>query len=233
MLPYIAEFLGTALILLLGNAAMCNALLSKSAHHGAGPLQIGSAWAFSIMFAFYMFAGVSGGHFNTAITIAMAVDGALAWNMVPGYVVAQFAGAFVGSFLVYILFKDHLDAEEIPQLQRATFCTSPSIPNPKLNFCSEVAGGFTLLFAIKGMGFFSFELAPFVIFFLILGIGASFGGLTGCATNSVRDLAPRLVYHIVPLKGKCDADWKYAPIPFFGPIVGAVLAVLLYNAIPW
>lgn len=233
MLPYLAEFLGTALILLLGNSAMCNGLLSKSAHNGAGPLQIGCGWAFSIMMAFYMFAGASGGHFNCAITIAMAVDGALPWNLVPGYLVAQFFGAFVGALGAYLLFKDHIDAEEIAPLQRATFCTSPSMPNPVRNFCSEVAGGFILLFGIKGLGAFTPELIPFAIFFLILGIGASFGGNTGCATNSVRDLAPRLLYHILPIKNKCDADWKYAPIPVFGPIVGGVLAVVSYNMIPW
>lgn len=233
MLPYVAEFWGTLLIVWLGNTSIANAILEKSGQKGAGPLQVNLAWSFAVMMALYMFMGASGGHFNPAITIAFAVEGAFTWALVPSYILAQFCGAFAGAFLTYFMFKGQLDETPDPSVQRAVFCTSPTIRDYKMNLVSEIAGGFILLFGIKGMVMFPTELVPIVTFFLIFGIGASFGGLTGCATNSARDLAPRLLHSLVPIKGKGDSDWSYAFVPVLGPILGGVLAVCTYNAIPW
>ncbi|MGN0267070.1 MAG: MIP/aquaporin family protein [Lachnospiraceae bacterium] len=236
MLPYIAEFIGTAMLILLGDGVVANVTLNKSGMKGAGSIQITLAWGLAVMVPAFIFGAASGAHFNPALTIALAVDGSIGWNLVPGYIVAQFAGAFVGACLVYILFKDQFDATESPATKLGVFSTGPSVPNMPLNIVSEAVGTFVLVFAIKGIAQVQ-NCAPglsnFLVFGIIVSIGMSLGGLTGYAINPARDLGPRIAHTILPIKGKGDSNWGYAPVVIIGPIVGAVLAVLAYGAIPW
>ncbi len=236
MLPYIAEFLGTMMLILLGDGVVANVTLNKSGMKGAGSIQITLAWGLAVMVPAFIFGAASGAHFNPALTIALAVDGSMSWAMVPGYIIAQFAGAFVGACLVYILFKDQFDATESAGTKLGVFSTGPSVPNMPLNILSEAIGTFVLVFAIKGLAQVT-NCAPgvekFLVFGIIVSIGMSLGGLTGYAINPARDLGPRLAHTLLPIKGKGDSNWGYAPVVIVGPIIGAVAAVLLYGAIPW
>lgn len=236
MLVYIAEFIGTCLLILLGDGVVANVTLNKSGMKGAGSIQITFAWGLAVMLPAFIFGASSGAHFNPALTIALAVDGSLAWGLVPGYIIAQFAGAFLGACLVYLLFKDQFDATESAGTKLGVFSTGPSIPNMGRNILSEAVGTFVLVFAIKGLAQ-AVAVPPGVsnllVFGIIVSIGMSLGGLTGYAINPARDLGPRLAHAVLPIKGKGDSNWGYAPVVIIGPVIGAVAAVLLYGAIPW
>lgn len=234
MLPYIAEFIGTMMLILLGDGVVANVTLNKSGMKGAGSIQITFAWGLAVMVPAFIFGAASGAHFNPALTIALAVDGSMSWGLVPGYIIAQFAGAFVGACLVYAMFKDQFDATDDAGTKLGVFSTGPSVPNMPLNILSEAIGTFVLVFAIKGI---PATAAPgvekFMVFGIIVSIGMSLGGLTGYAINPARDLGPRLAHAVLPIKGKGDSNWGYAPVVIAGPVIGAVIAVLLYGAIPW
>uniref|UniRef100_UPI0006D20150 MIP family channel protein n=1 Tax=Clostridium sp. NkU-1 TaxID=1095009 RepID=UPI0006D20150 len=236
MLAYIAEFIGTLILILLGDGVVANVTLNKSGMKGAGSIQITFAWGLAVMLPAFIFGGASGAHFNPALTIALAVDGSLAWNLVPGYVIAQFAGAFMGGCLVYFLFKDQFDATDSAATKLGVFSTGPAVPNTGRNILSEAVGTFVLVFAIKGIaqaGAVPAGVTNLLVFGIIVSIGMSLGGLTGYAINPARDLGPRLAHAVLPIKGKGDSNWGYAPVVIIGPLIGAIAAVLLYGAIPW
>jgi len=236
MLPYIAEFIGTMILILLGDGVVANVTLNKSGMKGAGSIQITFAWGLAVLIPAFIFGAASGAHFNPAITIALAVDGSMAWGLVPGYIVAQFAGAFCGAVLVYLLFKDQFDATESAATKLGVFSTGPSIPNMGRNILSEAIGTFVLMFSIKGIaqvGGIATGLDKFLVFGIIVSVGMSLGGLTGYAINPARDLGPRIAHSVLPIKDKGDSNWGYAPVVIVGPVIGAIAAVLLYQAIPW
>jgi len=237
MMPYLAELIGTMMLILLGDGVVANVNLNKSGMKGAGSIQITFAWGLAVMVPAFIFGAASGAHFNPALTLALAVDGSMAWDLVPGYIVAQFAGAFLGACLVYLLFKKQFDETEDPNTIRGVFCTGPSIANMPLNILSEAIGTFVLVFAIKGVGQVAnagiFGFNYFLVFGIIVSIGMSLGGLTGYAINPARDIGPRLAHAVLPIKGKGDSNWKYAIVTFVGPIVGALAAVGLYAILPW
>ena len=251
MMPYLAEFIGTMMLILLGDGVVANVTLNKSGMKGAGPIQITFAWGLAVLVPAFIFGTASGAHFNPALTIALAADGSMAWSLVPGYIVAQFAGAFLGACLVWILFKKHFEDETLtPDQIRGVFCTGPSIPNMPLNILSEAIGTFVLVFAIKGIGqvgatsevlgetvFTSMTgvvgFNYFLVFAIIVSIGMSLGGLTGYAINPARDIGPRLAHQVLPIKGKGDSNWKYAIVTAVGPVIGALAAVGLYAILPW
>lgn len=237
MLPYIAEFLGTMMLILLGDGVVANVTLNKSGMKGAGSIQITFAWGLAVMLPAFIFGVASGAHFNPALTLALAIDGSMAWSLVPGYIVAQFAGAFVGACLVYVLFKGQFDATEDQGTKLGVFATGPSVPNTGLNILSEAIGTFVLVFAIKGIAQVP-EVAggvdKFLVFGIIVSVGMSLGGLTGYAINPARDLGPRLAHAALPIKDKGSSNFGYGlVVPIIGPIIGAIVAVLLYGAIPW
>ena len=214
MLPYIAEFLGTMILIILGDGVVANVNLNKSGMKGGGTVQITFAWGLAVMLPAFIFGAASGASFNPALTLALAVDGSFDWAMVPGYIIAQFAGAFVGAVIVYLLFKGQFDATEDQATKLGVFCTAPSIPNMGQNIFSEAVG-------------------TFLVFGIIVSIGMSLGGLTGYAINPARDIGPRLAHAVLPIKGKGTSNWGYAVVPLVGPVIGAIAAVLLYGAIPW
>ena len=236
MLPFIAEFLGTMLLIILGDGVVANVTLNKSGMKGAGSIQITIAWGLAVMVPAFIFGAASGAHFNPALTIALAVDGSLAWVLVPGYILSQFAGAFVGAIIVYLMFKDQFDATEDAGTKRGVFSTGPAIPNLPRNIFCEAVATFVLVFAIKGLGNvggLNGAQGNLLVFGLITSIGMSLGGLTGYALNPARDIGPRIAHAILPIKGKGSSNWGYAIVPILGPIIGGLVAVLLFGIIPW
>ena len=237
MLPYISEFVGTALLLLLGTSVVANVNLTKSGMKGGGVVVITVAWGLAVMLPAYIFGAASGAHFNPALTVALAVNGTFDWGMVPGYIVAQMVGGFVGGALTHTLFKDHLDAEENPAVKLGVFCTSPSMPNLFRNFLSETIGTFVLVLAILGIAQvpnIAGGMDKLFVFGIIVSVGMSLGGLTGYAINPARDFGPRLAHALLPIKGKGSSNFAYGcRVPLIAPFVGGILAVLVYKAIPW
>jgi len=236
MLPYIGEFLGTMILIILGDGVVANTTLNKSGMKGAGSIQITIAWGLAVMLPAFIFGTASGAHFNPALTIGLAINGSISWAVVPGYIISQVAGAILGACIVYLLFKSQFDATTDTGTKLGVFATGPSVPNKPLNLFSEIVGTFILVFAILGIGQVP-NLAPGVdkllVFGIIVSIGMSLGGLTGYAINPARDLGPRIAHAILPIKNKGSSNWGYALIPIIGPVIGAIVAVILYNIIPW
>lgn len=237
MLPYIAEFVGTMMLIILGDGVVANVNLTKSGMKGGGSVQVTFAWGLAVLLPAFIFGAASGAHFNPAVSIAQAAAGNLAWSLVPGYIVAQVAGAFVGGCIVYLLFKDQFDSTEDPATKLGVFSTGPAIRNIPRNFFSEVIGTFVLVFAILGIGNvpgLAGGVNYLLVFGIIVSVGMSLGGLTGYAINPARDLGPRLAHAVLPIKGKGSSNFSYGlVVPVFGPIVGGLLATLLYKVIPW
>ena len=231
MLPYIAEFVGT---MMLGDGVVANVTLNKSGMKGAGSIQITIAWGLAVMIPAFIFGAASGASFNPALTLALAADGSFPWSQVPGYIAAQFAGAFVGAIIVWLAFREHFEATDDPGTKLGVFSCGPSIPNLPMNILAEAVATFVLVFAIKGLP----AEAPagvgnLLVFGIIVSCGMSFGGLTGYAMNPARDLGPRLAHTILPISGKGDSNWGYGIVTLVGPVIGALLAVGLYSVIPW
>ncbi|MCI8872474.1 MAG: aquaporin family protein [Lachnospiraceae bacterium] len=234
MLPYIAEFVGTMMLIMLGDGVVANVTLNKSGMKGAGSIQITIAWGLAVMIPAFIFGAASGASFNPALTLALAADGSFPWSQVPGYIAAQFAGAFVGAIIVWLAFREHFEATDDPGTKLGVFSCGPSIPNLPMNILAEVVATFVLVFAIKGLP----AEAPagvgnLLVFGIIVSCGMSFGGLTGYAMNPARDLGPRLAHTILPISGKGDSNWGYGIVTLVGPVIGALLAVGLYSVIPW
>lgn len=237
MLPYLGEFLGTMILILLGDGVVANVSLNKSGMKGAGPVHITIGWGFAVMLPAFIFGAASGAHFNPALTVALAIAGSFSWSMVPGYIIAQMLGGILGGCLVYVLYKGQFEETEDPNTLRGVFCTSPSIENKPLNFLSEIVGTFVLVFAIEGIGNVAgvgtIGLNYIFVFAIIVSIGMSLGGLTGYAINPARDIGPRIAHAILPIKGKGSSRWDYAIVPLIGPMIGGALASWVFMAIPW
>ena len=241
MLEYFAEFLGTMILILLGNGVVANVNLKKAYGQNSGWIVITFGWAMAVYVAVLIAGPISGAHINPAVTIGLAIAGLFEWAKVAPFILAQILGAMLGAFLVWIFYKDHFDETEDPNWKKACFCTAPGIPNIKRNFFAEVVGTFVLILgvllinipeleivdhSVTKVGLGSLEALPVAL--IVFAIGLSLGGATGYAINPARDFGPRIVHALIPMKGKRDSDWKYAWIPFFGPITGAVIATLLY-----
>ncbi len=230
LVKFLAEFFGTMMLIILGDGVVANVTLNKSGMKGAGSIQITLAWGLAVMVPAFIFGAASGAHFNPALTIALAIDGSLPWPEVPIYIVSQFAGAIVGACIVYLMFKDQFDATDDPGTKLGVFSTGPSIPNIPRNIFCEAVATFVLVFAIKGIPAAAGGVAlnNFFVFGIIVSIGMSLGGLTGYALNPARDIGPRIAHAFLPIKGKGDSNWGYAIVPLVGPIVGGIVAVLLF-----
>ena len=235
-MPYLAEFFGTMILIILGDGVVANVNLNRSGMKGAGAVQITFAWGLAVMLPAFIFGAASGAHFNPALTIALAAGGFFSRGLVPGDSNAPMGGPFVGGCIVYALFKDQFDATDDPDVKRGVFCTSPAVPNRFRNFLSEIIGTFVLVFAILGLN--QVPNMPggvnyILVFGIIVSIGMSLGGLTGYAINPARDLGPRLAHTVLPIRGKGSSHWDYAIVPLVGPLIGGLIAVCLYNMLPW
>ena len=229
---YSAEFLGTLILILLGNGVVANVSLKKSKAEGGGWIVVTTAWGLAVAIAAYTTGWVSGAHLNPAVTIGFAAIGSLDWALVPGYIVAQILGAIVGAMLCYAAFKDHFAATENGDVKLGVFCTAPAIKNYGRNFITEVIGTAMLVGGILGINHANNGVGPLSALlagFLVWVIGMSLGGPTGYAINPARDLGPRIAHAILPIPKKRNSDWSYAPIPVIGPIVGGVIGAFIYQ----
>lgn len=234
MQAYLAEFIGTAMLVLLGDGVCCNISLNKSGMKGGNTVHILIGWGMAVMVPAFSFGAMSGAHFNPAVTIGAAMRGGLSWGLVPGYIIAQMLGGFVGAAILIFLYGDHIKATDDDATIRGCFCTGPSIRNTVLNFASEFVATFVLVFTLASIpGEAGASGASWILVYgVIVACGASFGGLTGYAMNAARDSAPRFAYQVLaPDKGKKDPDWAYGWIPAVAPICGSVVASLLFMAL--
>ncbi|MCX6206205.1 MAG: aquaporin family protein [Bacteroidetes bacterium] len=234
MTPFIAELVGTCLILILGEGVVANAILAKTKGNGGGLIAITFGWAIAVFVGVFSTSSISGAHLNPAVTIGLAMAGNFDWALVPTYILAQLLGAMLGSTLVWIHYRQHLDETPDPAAQLACFATGPAIKNNFQNIYSEVLGTFILVFAVLFMTKATNSLGPLdalPVALVVLGIGLSLGGTTGYAINPARDLGPRIMHTILPIKGKGSSDWGYSWIPVVGPIIGAVLAAVIFKAL--
>ncbi len=238
MSEFAAELIGTMFLILLGNGVVANVVLKGTKGNNGGWMVITTGWALAVFVGVVIAGPFSGAHLNPAITIGLAVAGKFAWSKVLTYIIAQIIGAMIGSFLVWLVYKNHFDATPEAETQLAVFSTSPAIKNLFFNFMSEMAGTFVLVFVVFyftnaeitdhktpiGLG----SLGALPVAFLVWAIGLSLGGTTGYAINPARDFGPRIVHAFLPLKHKGSSDWKYAWVPILGPFVGAIIAALFY-----
>mgnify|MGYP006098041797 CR=1 FL=1 len=243
MTPFLAEFVGTALLILLGDGVVANVLLKGTKGSDSGWIVITWGWGMAVFVAVFCVAAFSGAHINPAVTVGLAVAGSFPWASVPSYFAAQFLGGAFGAFLVWAHYHPHFAATDDLDAKLAVFCTGPAIRKTRANFISEVIGTFVLVFGVLYMvapdlagstgtagALGAVDALP--VGLLVLAIGLALGGTTGYAINPARDLSPRLMHAILPMPGgKRDSDWGYAWIPVLGPIVGGVVAALAYSAL--
>ena len=231
MNPYLAEFIGTALLILLGNGVVAGVLLKDSKAQNAGWWVISVAWGLAVAFAVYAVGQFSGAHLNPAVTLGLAIAGSFDWMLVPGYMAAQLSGAIVGSFLVYVHYLPHWARTNDKSVKLAVFCNAPAIRDNKANLMSEIIATAVLMMGLLFIGANQFAegLNPLVVGALITSIGLSLGGPTGFAINPARDFGPRIAHAILPIPGKGDSDWAYSWIPVVGPMVGGALGAMLFG----
>jgi glycerol uptake facilitator protein len=241
MTEYFGEFVGTFLLILLGNGVVANVNLDKTHSFGAGWIVIAAGWGMAVFVAVFTVSDLSGAHINPAVTLGLAFSGIFPWAKVIPFIIAQMLGAMFAAAIVYLYFIDHFKITSDPAKKKACFCTAPAIRNYKINFFSEVIGTFVLVFAVlfihlpsieisgvenAKVGLGSLEALP--VGLLVFSIGLSLGGTTGYAINPARDFGPRIAYAIIPMKNKAGSDWKYSWIPSLGPVAGAAVASGLY-----
>jgi glycerol uptake facilitator protein len=234
MSPFLAEFIGTAFLILLGDGVVANVVLNKTKGNNSGWIVITFGWCVAVFVGVYISAAQSGAHLNPAVSIALATAGKFDWANVPLYIGAQYAGAMAGALLVWLAYKKHFDETADADAKLAVFCNSPAIRNTTFNMLTEIIGTFALVFGvfyITGADVKLGSLDALPVALLVLGIGLSLGGPTGYAINPARDLGPRIMHFILPISGKRDSDWGYSWIPVAGPVIGALIAALVYKNI--
>ena len=233
MSVYLAEFLGTFFLILIGGGVVAGVVLKESKAKDAGWNTIVVAWGLAVTFAIYAFGDVSGAHINPAVTLGFAFVGEFPWDKVLGYITAQVLGAFTGGVMVWIFYIPHWSKTKDKVSKLAVFSTVPAIRSYIHNFVSEMIATAILIFSLLFIGIHNFTegLNPLVVGALIMLIGFSLGGTTGFGINPARDLGPRIAHFLLPIKGKGDSDWKYAFIPILGPILGSLLGASTFKMV--
>jgi glycerol uptake facilitator protein len=234
MSAWAGEFIGTAVLILLGDGVVANVLLKNTKGHGSGWIVITFGWSMAVFTGVLVASAASGGHLNPAVSVGLAVAGKFEWHLVPGYVAAQMLGACAGASVVWLQYKAHFQTTDDRNAKLAVFCTGPAIRSVGLNLFSEAVGTSVLTFAALRMsspagGLGALDALPVAL--VVLAIGLSLGGTTGYAINPARDLGPRIMHALLPISDKRDSDWSYAWVPVVGPIGGAAIAALLYRAV--
>jgi glycerol uptake facilitator protein len=247
MQTYLAEAIGTMLLVLLGDGVVANVILARTKGQNGGWIVITVGWGVSVAVAVYAVGRISGAHINPAVTIALATIGSFPWQQVPGYIAAQIVGAFAGAVLVWLAYLSHWRETGDPATKLGVFSTIPAIRSAGANVAAEFLGTAVLTFGILAIAanaqtlskpgdvdlsfVFSRGLQPLLVGVLVLGIGLSLGGATGYAINPARDLGPRIAHAILPLPGKGPSDWGYAWVPVVGPVAGGIAGAALYALI--
>lgn len=229
---FVAEMVGTAILILLGDGVVANVLLGKSKGQGSGWIVITAGWGLAVAVAVFVAGPFSGAHINPAVTIALASIGMTAWADVPTYIAGQFVGAFIGAVLVYLSYLGHWAETEDKGLKLAVFCTAPAVRNTTQNVITEIIG--TAMLVVGVLGIVANDvgaMGPFLIGVLVWSIGLSLGGPTGYAINPARDLGPRIAHAVLPITGKGESDWSYSWIPVVAPIIGGVVGAILFNGL--
>src|ERR1051326_2150889 len=243
MQTYLAEAIGTMMLVLLGDGVVANVVLARTKGQNSGWIVITVGWGVAVAMAVYAVGRISGAHINPAVTIALATIGSFPWRQVPGYIAAQMLGAFVGAVLVWLAYLPHWPATDDRGGKLGVFCTSPAVRSPGADLLGAVVGTMALLFGILAIAanaqtlskpgdvdlsfVFSRGLQPLLVGVLVLGIGLSLGGPTGYAINPARDLGPRIAHAILPIAGKGPSDWGYAWIPVVAPLIGGIVGARL------
>ncbi len=239
MNPNVAEFIGTALLVIFGNGVVANVVLSRTKGNSSGWIVITAGWALGVYVGVFCVQRFSGAHLNPAVTLAMAAAGKLAWAKVPGYLLAQMLGGFAGAATVLLFYREHFKVTKDQAGKLACFSTAPNIRNLPQAFLCELVGTFLLVLPVFlisdasitlpgasgpatpiGLG----ALGALPVALLVFVIGLSLGGTTGYAINPARDLGPRLAHALLPVPGKGPSDWGYAWVPVVGPLLGGLLA---------
>lgn len=231
MTPFIAELVGTAIVIIIGNGVVANVVLPNTKGNNGGLVAIVLGWMIAVFVGVYITTPSSGGHLNPAVTIALAVAGKFAWDKVAMYILAQLLGAMLGALVVWIVYRPQLNEANNPGDQLACFSTGPSVRDLKQNILVETLASFVFLlgiFFIKPAGIEMGAMSALPVALLVAGIGFGLGGPTGWAINPVRDLGPRIMHFVLPMKGKGPSDWGYALVPVVGPILGGILAAIIY-----
>jgi glycerol uptake facilitator protein len=235
MNPFIGEFIGTALLIILGNGVVANVILAKTKGNNGGLIAITFGWAIAVFTGVFAAAKLgSDAHLNPAVTIAMAYLGNLEWSLAGTYILGQFAGAIFGAVMMWISYRQHFQVTDDADTKLAVFCTAPSIRSKFDNIITEIIGTFMLIFGVLLMSKPEMKLGTLdalPVALLVLGIGLSLGGPTGYAINPARDLGPRIAHSFLPIPNKRDSDWSYSWIPVLGPVMGGLLAAVIYQMI--
>jgi len=235
MSPFLGEFIGTMLLIIMGDGVVANVVLNKTKGNNSGWIVITFGWAMAVFLGVYVSTSLGGsGHLNPAVTIAMTAFSDFDAALLLTYILAQFAGAITGAIIVWLAYKQHFDETDDKDGKLAVFCNAPAIRGYGYNLVTEIIGTFVLLLGALAMSkpattLGTLDALPVAL--LILGIGLSLGGPTGYAINPARDLGPRIAHFILPIKNKRDSDWGYSWIPVVGPIIGALLAAYLFKLI--
>lgn len=236
--PWLAELIGTAILVLLGDGVVANVLLNKSKGQNSGWIVITTGWALAVTVAVYCVGSVSGGHLNPAVTVALACIGKFGWDLVPVYIGAQMAGAFLGAMLVWLAYLPHWAETESQGAKLGIFCTAPAIRKSGANLLCEIIGTAMLLLGGLAIGSkanlnpdFGWDkgFGPALVGVLVWSIGLSLGGPTGYSLNLARDLGPRIAHAVLPIAGKGGSDWSYAWIPVAGPLIGGVIGAMVFK----
>lgn len=230
----LGEFLGTGLLVLLGNGVVANVSLTGSKGKDAGWLAITLGWGLAVTMSVYATGHLSPAHLNPAVTLAFALVGGLPWSSVPSYILAQVLGGIAGAILVWLTYQNHFEATEDSDTILGAFATGPALASPINNLLAEIVGTFVLVFGILSFGRSEWApgLNPFIVGLLIVSIGLSLGGPTGYAINPARDLGPRIAHSLLPISHKADSGWSYAWVPIVGPLLGGFLAGGFYLVLP-
>ncbi|MEZ4954168.1 MAG: MIP/aquaporin family protein [Saprospiraceae bacterium] len=233
MSTYLAEFIGTMLLMILGNGVNAGVTLHSSHAKDAGWVVIALGWGLAVTMCIYAVGSISGAHINPAVTLSLAASGEFPMKDVPFYIIAQILGAITGAAIVWLHYLPHWGKTNDPAHKLGVFATGPAVPSRWANLLSEMIGTFVLIAGLLFIGANKFTegLNPVVVGALIVAIGMSLGGTTGYAINPARDLGPRIAHALLPIKGKGDSNWSYAWIPVVGPLLGGVMGAFFYQAI--
>jgi glycerol uptake facilitator protein len=240
MPPYVAECLGTLLLVVLGDGVVANVLLKQTKGHSSGWIVITAGWAFAVTVGVYSVNAISGAHLNPAVTLAMAALGKFPWAGVPAYLAAQIVGGILGGIVVWLAYLPHWKLTGDPAAKLGVFCTAPAVRHPFSNLLCEIIGTAVLVLGLLTVltpknllpnSGFDTGLAPLLVGVIVWAIGLSLGGPTGYAINPARDLGPRIAHALLPIAGKGGSDWGYAWVPVAGPILGGLAGALVYKAL--